>query len=244
MLHNTAGIVLRNIKYGETSVVATIFTELFGVQSYLINGIRVSSPKSAPRAGMLQPACILEMVVYHNELKNLQRVKEFKWKFLYQHIYFDVKKNAVALFMVELLTRCLKQPEAQPDLFHFCEDALENLDRSDESVTANFPLYFILHLAHFFGFRMNDNYSPRNLILDLTEGNFVAERPTHQYYLESNLSETSSQILKVMQPSELAQIKLNRETRKQLLQAYVHYYMLHLSGFGVLRSLPVLHEIF
>ena len=44
-LHKTNGIVLRTVKYGETSLVVTLFTELFGVQSYLVNGVRVSSKK-------------------------------------------------------------------------------------------------------------------------------------------------------------------------------------------------------
>ena len=244
MLHSTAGIVLRNIKYGETSVVVTIFTELFGVQSYLINGVRVASTKTASKAGMLQPACILEMVVYHSDLKNLQRVRELKWKILYRQIFFDVRKNAVALFMVELLLRCLKQPEAQTDLFLFCEDAFTQLDGADETVTANFPLYFILHLAHFFGFRIQDDYSGRNSILDMEEGNFVGERPSHLHYLDFPFSEITSQLLKVMQPIELRQLKLNQEIRKQLMQAYVNYYALHISGFGVLKSLPILQEIF
>jgi DNA repair protein RecO (recombination protein O) len=244
MLHNTAGIVLRNIKYGETSVVVTVFTERFGIQSYLINGVRTNSPKTSSRAGMLQPACILEMVVYHNELKNLQRVRELKWKVLYRQIFFDVRKNAVALFMVELLLRCLKQPEAQPDLFLFAEDAFTHLDEADETISANFPLYYMLHLAYFFGFRIHDDYSIRNSILDLEEGNFVAERPSHPHYLEGQLSEISSQLLKVMQPSELRQLKLNQEIRKQLLQAYISYYTFHIPGFGVLKSIPVLQEIF
>ena len=42
MIHQTKGIVLRTIKYGETSVVVNIFTELFGIQSYLVNGVRSS----------------------------------------------------------------------------------------------------------------------------------------------------------------------------------------------------------
>lgn len=59
---------------------------------------------------------MLDLVVYHNELKHLNRIKEFKWNYLYQHILSDVRKNAVALFMVELLTKCLKQPEGNPEL--------------------------------------------------------------------------------------------------------------------------------
>jgi len=129
-------------------------------------------------------------------------------------------------------------------LFLFCEDAFTQLDGADETVTANFPLYFILHLAHFFGFRIQDDYSGRNSILDMEEGNFVGERPSHLHYLEFPFSEITSQLLKVMQPIELRQLKLNQEIRKQLMQAYVNYYALHISGFGVLKSLPILQEIF
>ena len=103
MIHQTKGIVLRTIKYGETSVVVNIFTELFGIQSYLVNGVRSSGKTS--KASFFQPGSILDMEVYHNELKNLQRIKEFKWGYLYQHIFSDIFKNAVALFMVELLAK-------------------------------------------------------------------------------------------------------------------------------------------
>ncbi|MES1220998.1 MAG: DNA repair protein RecO, partial [Bacteroidota bacterium] len=140
-LHKTRGIVLRTVKYGETSMIITIFTELFGVQSYLVNGVRTSTKKGSGKANLFQPSAILDMVVYHNELKNLQRIKEFRWGYLYQHILSDVRKNAVALFMVELLTKCLKQPEANPDLFHFAEDSFLHLDESSDAVVANFPLF-------------------------------------------------------------------------------------------------------
>ncbi|MGZ8510802.1 MAG: DNA repair protein RecO, partial [Chitinophagaceae bacterium] len=169
-LHNTKGIVLRTVKYGETSVIVSIFTELFGIQSYLVNGVRVSTKKGSGKANLFQPSAILEMIVYHNELKQLQRIKEFKWGIIYQHILSDVRKNAVAVYMIELLIKCLKQPEANPELFHFVEDSFMHLDGASDSVTANFPLFFALHLPVFFGFRFNDNYSDTCPFLDLKEG--------------------------------------------------------------------------
>ncbi|HQS52668.1 MAG TPA: recombination protein O N-terminal domain-containing protein, partial [Daejeonella sp.] len=44
MLHKTRGIVFKTTNYAESSVVVQIFTEKFGLQSYLINGIK--RPKS------------------------------------------------------------------------------------------------------------------------------------------------------------------------------------------------------
>lgn len=242
-LHHTKGIVLRTVKYGETSLIVTIFTELFGIQSYLINGVRTSTKKGSGKANLFQPAAVLDMVVYHNELKQLQRIKEFKWAHLYQHILSDVKKNAVALFMVELLTKCLKQPEANHDLFYFAEDAFLHLDECSNSIAANLPLFFALHLAVFFGFRIDDSYSIKNSFLDLQEGNFVNEQPAHPHFLEEKYAAITSQLLKVMQPEELADIKLNHDFRRNLLYAYEKYYALHIQDFGRLKTLPVLKEI-
>src|SRR5919112_4260548 len=101
MLHKTKGIVLRTVKYGETSLIVTMFTELFGLQSYLVNGVRQASKKGGAKATFFQPASILELVAYHSDFNKLQRLREYKWDFLYQHILSDVRKNAVALFMVE-----------------------------------------------------------------------------------------------------------------------------------------------
>lgn len=242
-LHHTKGIVLRTVKYGETSVIVTIFTELLGLQSYLVNGVRTSSKKGSGKANLFQPAALLEMVVYHNELKQLQRIKEFRWSSLYQHILSDVKKNSVGLFMVELLTKCLKQPEANPELFHFAEDAFLHLDTCADAVAANFPLFFALHLPVFFGFRISDNYSESRTFLDLQEGDFVNEQPRHPHFLEDKQAFVTSQLLKVQQPDELKDIKLNHEFRRNLLFTYEVYYKLHVQDFGAMRTLPVLKEI-
>ena len=242
-LHKTKGIVLRTVKYGETSIIVTIFTELFGVQSYLVNGVRTSTKKGTGKANLFQPSAILDLVVYHNELKHLNRIKEFKWAVIYQHVLSDVPKNAVALFMVELLTKCLKQPEGNPDLFHFTEDAFLHLDESSETVTANFPLYFALHLPVFFGFRINDNYSEKNSFLDLQEGSFVQEQPSHPYFIEDKQAAITSQLLKTQRPEELEEIRLNHDFRRNLLYAYEKYYVLHIQDFGTMKTLPVLREI-
>jgi DNA repair protein RecO (recombination protein O) len=242
-LHKTKGIVLRTVKYGETSVIVTIFTELFGIQSYIVNGVRVADKKGSGKANLFQPAAILDLVAYHNELHHLQRLREFKWSFLYQHILFDVVKNSVALFMVELLTKTLKQPESNPELFYFAEDAFTHLDKADDQVVGNFPLYFALHLASFYGFRFSDRYTDQTTFLDLQEGEFVHEHPVHPYFLSYPYSYITSQLLKVMQPHELTQLKLNQETRRILLQAYQTYYALHFQDFGVMKTLPVLQEV-
>jgi DNA repair protein RecO (recombination protein O) len=243
VLHKTKAIILRPVKYGETSLVVTAYTELFGLQSYMVNGVRTASKKGTNKAGYFQPGSILDVVVYNNELKNLQRIKEFQASYIYQHLHSDIFKNAVALFMIELVTKCIRETESNPELFAFIEDALIHLDRSSAKVTGNFPLFFALHMPVFFGFRINDRIKPTEAYLDLREGVFDAQQPPHSNFIEGDEADSVSHILKIMQPEELEHLTLNAAARRRILQAIETYYAYHISGFGTMRTLPVLREI-
>lgn len=246
MTHKTKGIILRTVKYGETSLVVTIFTELFGVQSYMVNGIRTEK-KGGQKAAMFQPASILDLEVYHNPLRQMHRIKEFSWAIIYEHVLSNVIKNSIALFMVELINKTLKQPEQHTDLFYFCEDALIQLDQADKKIAANFPLYFSLHLSHFFGLRINEQALPQHdsekLFLDLQEGCLVLEQPLHPHVMHGKDVLITLELLKVMQPVELADISLNRETRRELLMKYQQFFALHIPEFGEMKTLKILHEV-
>lgn len=241
MIHTTKGIVLRTVKYGETSVVASIFTEMFGLQSYIVNGVRSQAKTS--KAHFFQPSSMLEMQVYHSDLKNLQRIKELKWSVIYKSILSNVTKNTVALFMVELLQKCLKQPEANADLFYFCEDAFLQLDITNDEVTGNFPIFFALQLAYFMGFGLQDNYNDERNHFNIREGNFASKVLATEYFVEADVSFYISQLLKALQPADLTEIKLNKNIRRAILKILENYYSFHIADFGSMKTLPVLHAI-
>ena len=121
MLHNTKGIVLRVTKYGDTSIIMTAYTELFGLQQYMIKGARVTSKKGANKGVFYQPAAILQMVVYHAPMKAMQMVKDVSWDYVYQTVYSDVLRNAVALYIVEVLQQTM-QPEPHPEMFYLIDE--------------------------------------------------------------------------------------------------------------------------
>jgi DNA repair protein RecO (recombination protein O) len=173
----------------------------------------------------------------------MQRIKEFSWAVLYDRLLSDVIKNSVASFMAELIQKCLKQPEPNPDLFAFCEESFLALDRADKIVAANFALFFTLHLAHFFGFRMTDNFNSEDSVLDLQEGIFIDHQPTHPNFIDGKNAELTAQLLKVMQPAELEEFSLNGEIRRSILLRYLEYYALHIHDFGQMKTLLVLHEV-
>ena len=242
-LHNTKGIVLRTVKYGDSSIISTVYTELFGVQSYLVKGVRQSSKKSQGKANYFQPSAILDMTVYHNQMKHLQFVKEYHWAYLYENILFDVVKNTVAMYVIELLQHSLKQPEANPELFYLIEDTLKQLDKGNPTFTANLPLYFTLHLASELGFEIQGSYTAETSILDLQEGCFISHAPNHSFYITNQLASLTSQISNLNFYNDLENIKLSVTTRRQLSNAYLQFLSLHISDFTELKSLSILQEI-
>jgi DNA repair protein RecO (recombination protein O) len=97
MLQKTKGIVLRSVKYGETSLITTVFTEYFGIQAYMIKGVRTTK-KASNRAGLLQPATLLELVVHQQPQKTLEHPREFQLSYLYKTIQHEVVKRSCPVF--------------------------------------------------------------------------------------------------------------------------------------------------
>lgn len=247
ILHKTKGIVVRTVKYGDTSIIVSIFTALFGLQSYVVSGARKISKKGDSKGNFFQPAAILDLVLYHNELRQLNRIKEVQWAHIYHTVYTDVLKNGVAQYMVELLGKCLKQPESNSELFDFTEDCFLSLDACNDTVMANFPIFFSVHLCHFFGFapQVSDTrvLEDEALCFDLSEGVFSTSLPLYGMYLDGAEAVALAQVLQTQQPQELRDIKISALAKRKILDGMETYYALQIQDFGRLRTLPVLREI-
>ncbi len=122
---------------------------------------------------------------------------KIQWRFIWLSFY----KNA------------LNNPKPIRIYFSFCEDAFMQLDVAENEVTANFPIYFAMQLAHFFGLSIQDNYSTERNYFNISEGFFTNKPLANDNYLEPDISYHFSQLLKVLHPSDLKEIKLNKSIR-------------------------------
>lgn len=242
MLHNTKGIVLRVTKYGDTSIILTAYTELFGLQQYIVKGVRVTSKKGANKGVFYQPAAILQMEVYHSPMKQLQMIKDVNWDLVYQNIYSDVLRNAVATYIVEVLQQTM-QPEPHPELFYLIEDTFKQLDKGGPHLVGNLPIYFLIHLSQTMGFGLQGKYSISTPVLDVREGQFVANTPTHPYFLEGAEAQNASTFLQVQFYNDLDTIVLSGAQRKKILELFQLSLSWHYKKFSEIKSLPILQEV-
>ena len=242
MLQNTPGIVLRSVKYGETSLVTTIFTEVYGVQTYMVQGVR-SAKTGRNKAGMLQPGMLNELVVYYQPMKNMQRLREFQPAYIYQSIQQDVVKNAVALFSIELLMRLLPEHAPFPELFEFSLNYFKQLDITPVQLTGNFPLFFLVTCGNHMGFGLKGNYCEETPHLNLQDGGFTAHPPQAEPFTTPSDAGALERIQQADNYELLQGITLNAAQRIRLTEWYILYLQQHSGHMGNIRSLAVLQAI-
>ena len=224
MYSQTKGIVLSSVKYSESSIICKVYTAKLGLQSYIVNGVRKKKGGSA----YYQPLNILELTVYHKNNKQLQRIKEVKAPAAYTSIPFHVLKSSVALFLAEVLSKCLKEEEENQGLYCFLENSLMELDQSD--FDGQFHIRFLIALSGYLGFY--PNIENANLpYFDLMNGCFSKSKSEHKNYI-NNTSEFVSALK--LEPIH---------NKKRILEYILDYYQLHVYGFGRIKSKGVLESV-
>ncbi len=239
MLHKTRGIIFKATDYGESSVIVQVFTEKFGLQSYIINGAK--KPKAKIGRNMLQPLHLLNLVVYHKNTGGVQRVTELKNAPVLLTIPYDVVKSCIAMFLNEVLYKSIKQQSAEENIFDFVFSAIEWLDHQTGSV-ANFHLLFMTRLTRYLGFYPDRALAGNADYFDMKNGTFSKFKPDSVLYLSPPHTQNFSKLL-LCNFEDMQQLKLSNDERRYLIQKLLEYYALHIEGFGNIRSADVLEEV-
>ena len=239
MLHKTRGIVFQVTDFGESSVVAKIYTELFGLQGFIINSVRKKNAKV--RQHVLHPLALVDLVIYHKERKGLHRVAEISSNPALQDIPFGIIKNSMVLFLDEVLCKAIKEEEANQQLFDFIFNSIQLLDVKSP-VNNDFHMCFLLQLTRYLGFYPAENNSPEAKIFNLREGIFQEELPTHINYMDGIQSENFSALMK-SSVNFSTPLRIPLAQKRMLVDKILEYYRLHLAGFSEVKSLKVLEEV-
>ena len=239
MLHKTRGIVLKTTSYGESSVIVQIFTQKFGLQSYIINGVKKARAKIS--LNMLQPLHLLDMVVYHKNNGGIQRVAELKNAPLLQSIPYNIVKSSIVMFLNEVLFKTVKQQSADEHLFDFLFSAIELLDHQDAGL-ANFHLLFLIRLSRYLGFYPDRYMAGEADYFDLKNGTFSRYKPDGLQFLSPPYTDIFARLLHCdMGDSEA--LKISNPERRYIVNKLLDYYAMHTENFGNIHSHEVLEEV-
>ena len=241
MIIKTRGICLSSRPYAETSVIAQVFTEAKGLQSYIISGVRSSKPRVP--AALLQPGTLLDMVVYWKENADLFRTKELRPYLTYERIPFDVVRGAVALFACEVLYKALRESEPAPELYAFAESYLAHLDQPGISLQL-FPLFFLLRIAGFLGLEPQTPDFGQPWFFDHSSGEVLPEPPAHGRFASPESSALLLELLSKDTEEIVEAAPVSRTARTGAINALIDYLRSHTEGFNNLHSYRILTEVF
>ena len=239
MITTVKGIVLHHVNYSESSVILQAYTDRFGRLSVMINSIR--GKRTRLSMNMIQPLSLVEFEIYYKQNRDIQRIRDMSNPVQYHSIPYRIEKSTQAMFMAEILYKTLREEEANAALFDFLINAVQVLDLLEINISS-FHLVFLVQLSKFLGFYPRNNFKGEECFFDLRGGQFASLPLSHPDYLDKELSELIHKLLRI-NLKDLESVEAGGFARTTLVDAIVHYYNLHITGFGKVRSLPVLREI-
>jgi len=240
MLEKTRGIILHQIKYTDSGIVAHIYTKKFGRQSFLIKGMH--NRKKGKHNILFQPLFILDMELYYKAAHEMQNLKEFSVSYTPYDIYSNIKKSSVAIFLGEVLTSVLREESPHDELFDYIEESIIYFD-SCKAGYANFHIAFLAGLSSFLGFEPGPRSDKKDSFFDMVNGIFVPIPPVHGNYATEEITNILADFF-VASYDSIFNISLTGKMRNDILETLVRYYSLHLPGLKKIKSLEILKEVF
>lgn len=206
-------IVLHSTAFSEKSLVIHCLSRQYGRRGLLVGNISRSM-------AFFQPLNILDCEISSNPKSSLARASGFANAHPLTGIRSSYGKNAISMFMAEVLFRAVREGIEENGLFEWMEREILLLDALDGNY-ANFHIRFLLDFAAAMGF----SPSMEALMPFLENSSAVAGRFLSRDTADSML------------------IPLSGRERSELCAKLLKYLEFHLENALNVRSLAVLQEI-
>lgn len=239
MLSKRSIIVLNVVKHSDRGVVIVCYSLEHGREALYFRG----GGRARQSFQMIHKLALLDCVVYSGRNGSMPTIKEIVSSHALPELRTNIYKGTMAMFMSELVMRCIREEEPNEKLFALISSSVKLLDAMEEG-TANFHLYFIVSLCMALG------YAPNSLRVDAGEQFYIPYGRFEKYSSmlpgmwfspeESNLLEK----LLRSRVNEIGEIKCGRDLRLSFAKKMVQYISYHLGAEIEIKSLDVLHEVF
>ncbi len=241
MLSKSQVIVLHTIKYGDNGIVLQCYSNTCGRVALFL---RVSA-KNKIIISNLHRLSILNVVTYCNG-SSMPTVKELEPVMRLDTIRTNIYKNTIAIFLSELLVKCIRESEANLQLYQFLVSSISILEHL-EGAFANFHIHFLVHLSKMLGFMPVDNFSADKPLFDIYSARFVASGPECASGQGACFSPVESELLHAILNTpaiESSCLRCNGDLRLAFSKQMIRYLSVHLGLNFDMKSLDVLHEVF
>ena len=240
MYEKLKGIVLNTIRYSDKHNIVHIYTDGRGLMSFAVPQGKTSAARM--RNAMLMPLSLIDLEAGVRHGRELSILREVRRNYPLATLYSDPIKNAIALFISELLAHVIQEPEGNDPLFRYIEQSVQLLEQMPGQI-ANFHICFLYHLGAHLGIQPNVDSYRKGYWFDMTEGVFVPGAVRGHMHLQPDEAQVIY-LLSRMTFSNMSVFRFNREERNRMLDLIISYYRLHNAAIGTLRSPDILKQLF
>ena len=240
MYEKLKGIVLNTIRYSDKHNIVHIYTDGRGLMSFAVPQGRTQAARM--RIALLMPLSLIDLEAAVRPGRDLAMLREVRRNYALSTLYSDPMKNAIALFISELLTHVIQEPEGNDPLFRYIEQSVQLLEQMPGQV-ANFHICFLFHLGAHLGIQPNLESYRQGYWFDMTDGVFMPAAVRGHALLKPDEARVIH-LLSRMTFSNMGVFRFNREERNQVLDVIISYYRLHNAAIGTLRSPDILKQLF
>ena len=240
MQEKLEGIVINVIKYNDKHNIAHIYTDKLGMLAFLVR--QGTTHASRMRNAMFMPLSLIGFEARLQPGRELGTLHDVRRTAVLMSIYSDPMKNAVAMFVSELLSHTIQEQEQNMVLYSYIKSCILRLEESRTSI-ANFHICFLYQLGQFIGIQPDIDSYHEGYWFNMSEGVYTQ----HPHAGAKMLPPSQAQVLPLLSRmtfDNMHHFKFTREQRNEMLEIILNYYRLHHSTLGTLRSPDVLKQLF
>lgn len=248
-LQKTEAIVLKSIKYGETSKILTLYSRKFGKIKVIAKGARGMKSRYG---GTLEPANHIAIVFYEKENRDLQFLSQADIIETFAKKKQTLEKSSLAMAACELVDRLEIGMTPNPRLFKYLLETLRNLHAATGHPMNCFRA-FQIHIFEIVGVKPNlktcihcKQPCDGEASFDIPRGGFYCERCTQMRHSGMFLPKSVMDILRQLQLSPIVSLngQLELPADQQLVDNFLlAYFRYHVEGFRELNSLKFLRQV-
>ncbi|MBQ4035273.1 MAG: DNA repair protein RecO [Paludibacteraceae bacterium] len=242
MLQETAAIILSKKQYKDECLIVSAYTEKFGRVNYSVYGAH--SRQGGRKLAFLQPMSIVTITADYRPKRDLQVLRDVSCTAPLLSMLTDPVKNTMAVFLAEFLTHALRTNECDEVLFLYLRNSIMWLNLTSSSKIGNFHISFLVRLSVFLGFTPNLGPDQPNMrYFDLLNSEYLRYARPNADVIDLEEQQFLRKLLRINYRN-MHLFLFSRAERSNLLNRIIRYYQMHIHGFGQLKTLDVLHEVF
>ena len=254
MIITTEAVILRAIRYGDSSKIVTVFTRDHGRISVIAKGALGNKPRFG---AALELMALSAIVYYHKESRDVQTLSHADAINTFRGLQSDGRRLVLGFAVIEYIHAVIHGGEQHRELFMLLVKTLGALDTATRN-SVNILMRFLVDFCSELGFSLDTSHCTRcrvdlhdetatgaAMILAVNEGAFACPKCATKI----PGTPVSSQIFKGLQWlrdvdfSSLETLTITPAGARETLRILHHYIASHVQDLRTIRSLELLDEL-